>query len=461
MNSTLILALLLFLLLVISTYSAYKRMSLVLAIFLFVLLFHELFIRLFQNELGFSASEVRFVSLWKEAVLGGLILAAIWKYARRWRKLISEIGNIPFLIGTLMVAWGIISVAISPDRLAGLAAFRDYYEPLVILGLVLFAKPKEHELRRYIHIWLIIGAGMALLGIWQGAFWGEQEYVMYGFGQPISEAGMPTVVLDGQTIYRPVSTVTGPNELGFHMVLLSIFTLKHLVLGRKKSRVCGVILFIVFSTCLFYTRSRSDLLAYGITVGLVLIMSFRGFGLLYRRNPIWWWSAALTCVLLITALLYATGMVPFVLSTVRNLRSEYHVIDITEAIVFLAANPGGVGMGLAGPRIGAFFPETPAFHAEGSLFQIALDMSVFGLLLWLAFVLSLIISMFRRLRSTEHQFLNSIQLTAITGWVGGLFVFLILPLMQSMTLMSWMWFLLGIGVNAKMLENTRGDPAAS
>ena len=291
---------------------------------------------------------------------------------------------------------------------------------------------------------------MALMGIWQAISWGPEEYIRFGFGQPQIEAGIPSVLIEGRRFLRPASSVTGPNELGFHMVLLSIFTLRYLVIAGGKRRGIGVVLFILFSACLFYTRSRSDLIAYGISIAIVILMSTKGLDRQNKRKTMWVWSAGVAALLLITAMLFASGMVPFVLRTIQNLRSEYHVIDVTEAIVFLAANPGGVGMGLAGPRIGAFFPEVPAFHAEGSLFQIALDMGVLGLLLWLAFVLSLMILVVRKLRSTEQPLLHAIQTTTIAGWIGGLFVFLILPLMQSMTLMSWMWFLLGLGLNTSI-----------
>ncbi|TFH37006.1 MAG: hypothetical protein E4G99_03605, partial [Anaerolineales bacterium] len=166
----------------------------------------------------------------------------------------------------MLLFWGIVASIISPDRMAGLAGFRDYFEPMLVLGLTVIALPELTDHRRFTNVWLAIGVGMALLGIWQGAFWGHQDYIMYGFGTPAPEAGMAAVMIDGQRILRPVSTVTGPNELGFHMILFSLFTLKHLVFGKKKVRVIGTLLFILFSTCLFYTRSRSDLIAYGICV---------------------------------------------------------------------------------------------------------------------------------------------------------------------------------------------------
>ena len=42
--------------------------------------------------------------------------------------------------------------------------------------------------------------------------------------------------------------------------------------------------------------------------------------------------------------------------------------------------------------------------------------------------------------------------TAIAGWIGSAVVFLFIPLMQSLTMMAWMWFFLGLTLATVELE---------
>jgi hypothetical protein len=48
------------------------------------------------------------------------------------------------------------------------------------------------------------------------------------------------------------------------------------------------------------------------------------------------------------------------------------------------------------------------------------------------------------------------QLTAaaaVAGWIGSAVVFLFIPLMQSLTMMAWMWFFLGLALATEKVED--------
>ena len=137
--------------------------------------------------------------------------------------------------------------------------------------------------------------------------------------------------------------------------------------------------------------------------------------------------------------------------TVLNLQNEYHIRDIAGAIQYLVRHPEGVGMGFVGPRQGFFFPQPTKFSVEGSLFQIAMEMGVWGLLIWLIFWFIGLRRLLHIRNDVRDGLLRTIVTTAFTGWVTALIVFLFLPMMQSLTLMSWLWFLLGLGLIAKDL----------
>jgi hypothetical protein len=157
--------------------------------------------------------------------------------------------------------------------------------------------------------------------------------------------------------------------------------------------------------------------------------------------------------LAIVAWLLVSGVDDRILGTIANLRNEYHYQDTAEAIVYLAKNPQGVGMGLVGPRAGIFFQSVQeVFHVEGSLFQIAMEMGVWSLIVWLIFLGAVIASIARNRLNLKDGDLHIMAGTAVAGWLGAIVAFMILPLMQSLVLMSWMWFLLGFGLSTPLIE---------
>jgi hypothetical protein len=160
------------------------------------------------------------------------------------------------------------------------------------------------------------------------------------------------------------------------------------------------------------------------------------------------WSLQIATILAVMfAAVLQTGLLGHVAGTAANPQEQYHVQDTSSALEVLLDHPAGVGMGLVGPRIGAFFPKDPAFHVEGSIFQIAFEMGVWGAALWILFALVAIGWAVRGWGRAEDPLDRALVGTAVGGGLGLSFVLLFLPLMQSMPLMSWMWFLLGYAVH--------------
>lgn len=162
---------------------------------------------------------------------------------------------------------------------------------------------------------------------------------------------------------------------------------------------------------------------------------------------------ALGIVVAATVILAGSGLAGLVIRTLANLPNAYHIVDSVEAIEFLAQQPQGVGMGLVEPKGALSLIEAGGtYHVEGSLFQIAMEMGVWGLAIWLAFwalALARIWRSWPRLQTPELRVLAG---AAFAGWIGSLVAFVFLPLMQSISLMVWLWFLLGIGYASESIE---------
>ena len=425
----------------------------VLSLWLIALLPHELVLRWLRNLTDLPGIIVTGVSLWKEVVLAALVLAVFLLSIRQKPRIRNF--KLDWFWGSLIaiVVIAILSVLFSSDLLRALAALREYFEPMLVFGIVLILRPSKESLSKLLQVWLIVGVIMATLGIWQGLCWQEVDYARWGFGDPSGQIGIPSSKVFGERYIRPPSMVSGPNELAMHMALLILFSMgSFLEKLIKRGWLFGVGA-AIFAACLIMTFSRSTLLGL-IIGGAVLVFLYRKNILELIRNKPAVWIVVLVLGTVATVFIAITsGMSARIMDTVLNLKEDYHIRDIASAIQYLVLHPEGVGMGFVGPRQGIFFPQSPKFSVEGSLFQIAMEMGVWGLLVWLSFFFLGLRRLLNICSKIGDGLLRVIATTAFTGWVTALIVFLFLPMMQSLTLMSWLWFFLGTGLIAKDLED--------
>ncbi len=94
---------------------------------------------------------------------------------------------------------------------------------------------------------------------------------------------------------------------------------------------------------------------------------------------------------------------------------------------------------------------------EGSIFQIAMEMGVWGLAVFLAFVGIALRAVWRAWERAIDPVVQVVCGTAVAGWAGALVALTFLPLMQALPLMGWLWFFLGLGVGAIRLEERWGS----
>ncbi|MCX6071606.1 MAG: hypothetical protein NTU91_12250, partial [Chloroflexi bacterium] len=163
--------------------------------------------------------------------------------------------------------------------------------------------------------------------------------------------------------------------------------------------------------------------------------------------------AACAAVLVSAFALTRLGVFSVLASTITHLTSEFHYIDSVAAIQNLISNPGGVGLGMVEPKGAISLIEMGGlYHVEGSLFQIAEETGVWGLGLWLLFWGTALVRVYRAWSGLKDASLRTFAGAAFAGWLGSLVAFLFLPLMQSISLMVWLWFLLGTAVAAPKIE---------
>lgn len=444
-----------------AAWASTRRPAAAATLVLCLLLVHELILRWLDNWSGLAPAQITSASLWKDAALVGLLVGVSY---RAWRKRLALKTRFAWRREDAWLAalgaLGLLSAALSPNKIAAVAGLRDYFEPVGFYVAVRLMDLERRDLTRLLTAWLSMGAFMAVLAIWQSG-WNPEQYAAWGFGTPSGQVGIPTGGVIGQAGLRPPSTVTGPNELAVHMLLMAVaaFLLVFETSGRVRL-LCALALGL-FGAGLVTTSSRSGFL--GLLVGLAMASAFvlrrrRGdLALLLKRAWIGV-AIALGAVAIIAGVVVFSGLGSLIGHTVTHLADQYHTLDSLEAVVFLSQHPQGVGMGLVGPRQGFGFPPVAAFHVEGSLFQMAMEFGVWGLAV---FVVFLIVAGRRMWSNGQHagdSWLRVVCGVGVAGWSGACVTFLFLPLMQAFPLMAWIWFLTGIGTHPLRPERTGSAP---
>ena len=394
------------------------------------------------------------------ALLG--VVALQWWVQWRKRKPGFRIDGLDVILAAIVV-WGAYETLVSPSRAAGFTSLRGYLQPIGVFLIARELRPSPKALRMLLVAWLGLGALMAAFGLWQGATWTEATYRTEGYVRQDGSLVVPPTTVRGQVFIRPASMVSGPNELGIDMVILTMLAVLSLPAAKRLGRLGLVLLAALFTLMLGITFSRSAILAY-ITawagVGVLVLGAARQKRSDLASKPHWpILGGAAAVVLVIGFALFRLGVFGVLASTITNLTSEFHYVDTVAAIRHLIANPGGVGMGMVEPKGAISLIEAGGlYHVEGSLFQIAEEMGVWGLGLWLAFWGVALVRIFRAWSRLREVSLRAFTGAAFTGWLGSLVAFLFLPLMQSISLMVWLWFLLGTGLAAGKIEASWGAP---
>ena len=121
--------------------------------------------------------------------------------------------------------------------------------------------------------------------------------------------------------------------------------------------------------------------------------------------------------------------------------------------------PGGIGLGLVGPRAGLYGPEAKRYHVESSFLQIALELSIAGLLLyllsWFSTVLGGLVdassSRFNQAEADWGRFLVAVLCAQIVAY-------LFLPTIVSLQTGALIWSVLGVTATRGVLQARSSAP---
>jgi len=441
-----------------------------LSTFVLLLPFRDFSIRVLNAFTDIPIETVNALSRWWFVV----ILALICVWAVRWIHLYREekIRPNPSLIDAFLVViviLGLVEALLSPNPIAGITSLRGYLQPLLVFILARSFIPENDRHLRVLQVLLLaVGTVLIAMALWQLLAWTEETYKLWGY---VDQAGRITGLFRdleelglGTGFIRPPSTVSGPNELAVLMSILFFLALQWALFGPRKWRPYLIVGCVGFLVGLIITNSRSAFLGFMTSVGIIILYLFYTYRSRLRTLSIKKWIIIVFTLLLSTAaiLLFMDfmGMLDIVIWSIQHPLADAHISESLLALRDILLHPAGVGMGMVWPKGAAILRGVEAsYHIEGSLFQIAFEWGIWGFVVWMIFIG---LSMGRNLKLWKEGRGSGSRIhggTTFVGWAGSLIVFIFLPLMQSISLMVLLWFLLGLGVGLERNPLLPQDPA--
>lgn len=443
----------------------WRRPFSVLSALILLIPFRDLSIRWMNASTDLSPEWVNAISRWWFVLVLALMAVVVIRWAIKWTRSRAlpkvQVFDVFFL---LVCVTAVLATLFSPHKGAGFTSFRGYLQPMAVFVLARAIRPSKKQLRTFLILLLIVGVIMVAFELWQVFGWAEVDYSDRGYLRQNGELVSPTIQVRGQPYIRPTSTVSGPNELGISMLLLSMGAFFGALYINGRIRILLGLLTPIFLLGVMLTFSRSAFLGIIVAIAAATMLLIKpqiahdkevGGRRGYKT-----FAFIAGLVLLLILVLLISGNLDHLSGTLSNLTQEYHIQDSLDALRFLIENPGGVGMGMVEPKGALALMATESlYHVEGSLFQIAMEMGVWGLVVWLLFWGACLTKIWREWGELKQPGLKVLAGTAFTVWLGALVAFVFLPLMQSVSLMVWLWFLLGFALESKRFESIWEDRA--
>jgi hypothetical protein len=382
---------------------------------------------------------------WKEILLTVLVpFVALYCWLKPditkllWGRLINKL--IVAYVG-LHVILSLWTIASSEAVLAGLLMNLRFLAIFVLVQIIVTGtSPTIKRLHQFMTPWLLWTAiGLSVLAIVQVTFLPKDFLTHFGYG--LHTIAPFTLVDENPNALRAFATMRGPNTLGAYLLLPLAIALYSLY---KKQRLwlSGVTLGLGL-IALGLTGSRSAWLGFVSTViALGLLMVPRST---YKQ---WLRRIALPGILVVGLLSAAAISIPVVrLALFHSSPSDSHLLEgsteqhwiatVTGALS-VVAHPLGQGVGSAGP---ASFYNTndPAVISENYFVQIAEEVGLLGLILFLLICLSL----WRQLRSSSSVLAIPLQASFVGLSLTCLFLH---TWADDPTAMTW-WALAGLAIS--------------
>lgn len=359
--------------------SLYSRiLELGIGLILLLMPFHAFLVVTASHFLGLG---VLFQS-WKELLIVALV--GVWVlYCVSQRKLLFKLDLANWLVLGIMGLSLLVTLFIRPTPVAILFGIKTN---LVALGLFLIAQiplSKSRPLKKYLLWVVLVPAGVvSVLALLQSFAIPPSFIEQLGYSATTID---PTQHVDAAlSFYRAFSTLGGPNQLGAYLIVPMVFATIY-ALKTKKYWLFGGTGLILVALVVTYSRSAWLGAVAALLVALLLMLKGKARLLLVGGMIV---AAIFGGAYVYNALNTPSNPVQYLLLHGRVFENRIEGSDqgrleaFTSTTDAIAAEPWGHGIGSAGP---ASFNADQSVIPENWYLQIAYEIGVFGLILYIGF----------------------------------------------------------------------------
>lgn len=353
---------------------------------------------------------------WKEIVLAVLaVLAIAWVLGNGPARRLVLHDRLAQLIAAyvgLTVALALINMSqLGVAATSAGLAMNMRYVLIAFIAFVLFrfAKWDWAALTRRALIALVaVGVVLGILAVLQVTVLPRD--LLTNFGYDKNETIAPFMTIDeNPKALRAFATLRGPNDFGAFLILPLLAAV--LFVRRVNVKTAAVVL---IATGIVLSMSRSAWIGAVVAVVVLLALTY-GNGFLRSKRFLY---ASLISIVVVAALIVSAVSVPALrLAIFRSSptdpsltegSTDQHFLATAGGLTRVAQNPVGCGVGCAGP---ASFHGSNAKISENYYVQIAEEVGVAGLMLWLA--IAYIVA--KRLYEQREDMLARVLLASFAG----------------------------------------------
>jgi hypothetical protein len=411
---------------------------------------------------------VNYISIWKEIVLGLMIIYIIInkiKGRKKYKISFSDIKAWIYLnrgwyftekLILLFITLMLISLIISDSFFVALYGIRNYIIGFIVYFIASNMEIKEEQILKFIRNISIFIVILCLWGIFQVEILGSKFLFQYGYGRngrlPVS------YYLSGfGSMQRVVSTFASPNTFAIVIVIACLYFLISLIL-KQGNKLLDAFLFLTTIVTLTLTFSRSSWIALLLSSSILVFLLFynTGFLLYIKKN----YKKVISYILLISFILLAVNFSN--LNIVKNVKkyinntitlkdtsARGHITSLDKSINFIKENPLGIGVGKSGPKSVKF--QDKLLNSESSYFIIGFDLGICGILIYLILVLSILKNLYISTKSNSFYIKNTSKLV-FSIWIGILSAYMFLPYIHELEHIYLLYALTGM-IRQKSLKN--------
>lgn len=352
--------------------------------------------------LGTSIGPLLVWKSWKEILLALMIPVVVWYCVLRpdvakaiWGRWVNKLIALYVLLHLVLAPF---STASSQAVVAGLMMNLRFLAIFVLVQVIVEARPKYlQKLQERTPHWLLwTGILLGVLALLQVYVLPKDFLVQFGYNKDATIS--PYILVDqNPNAVRAFATMRGPNTLGAYL-LIPVAAALYLLYKKRRDTV-ALVSAVLGAVAIYLTGSRSAWLGLLATVAVLTVM------LLPRAEAVKWAKRLIVPVIVLVMLIgWAAVNVPSVRlaifhsspgdSSLNEGSNDKHWEATAKGIANVVRHPLGSGPGSAGPA--SFYNNTGTNLSEDYYVQLAEEVGLIGLGLFIAINLLVIRSIVRR-----------------------------------------------------------------